>query len=159
MPAGRKRISVGSVKPRADGTMKLHSPKSPRDWRAWYESPRNIPCPEGTHRARAYKNIHSPRKYCLRDCDAWNPAKREVGKKGRCARRMIGPVRQSAWQLVLADHREAARDMIAKTPSAERKTMMQQLMKNAAETYNNILGKGASVEDYMAKRDLVLADI
>jgi len=151
MPA-RKR--VGSV---LKGK-RLHSPKSPRDWRAWYESPKGSPCPNGTHRAPAYNKIKSSKRFCVRDCDSWSPSKSK-GKGGRCFKPAARPRQQTAWQAVLADVRQAAKPMTDRLKGIPKRDAMKEIMIDAGEIYTKVLGKGATLAQYRAKRAEILRAI
>jgi hypothetical protein len=142
---------VGSVRP---GAIHRHSPTSPRDWRAWYEAPQGSPCPSGTHRAPGYDNIHSSKRYCVRNCFKWNPAKQLV-KGGRCHK----PITMSAWRMVLNEVGKAVRPMTDKLTGPAKKQAMMDIMVHAGEIYRKILGKGATMKDYELHADEIRAAI
>lgn len=139
---------------------KLRSPTSPRDWRAYVRAPAGSPCPKGTHRAPYYDKYKPSKNYCTRDCAAWSPAgTKKQGKKGRCFTPTGRPLKQNAWQAVLADVRQVAAPMLAGLEGVEKRNAMKELMVEAGEVYSRILGKGATMAQYRAKREEIMQAI
>lgn len=130
---------------------KLQTPKSSVDWRAWYMRDKETGnCPRGTHPAPGYDRIHGHKRWCVRNCDMWEPERETSKKDGTCRR-------QSAWMALLADMRGAARAQMNQLQGAEKSKFLMDLTKEASEIYNAELGKGATMQQYMANRDRIMA--
>jgi hypothetical protein len=55
------------------------------------------PCPSSYHRASAYKKFYDDKRYCVRDCDEWKPA-RFSSRRGACG------IAKSDWMTGLMKH-------------------------------------------------------
>lgn len=131
----------------------LESPTSPTDWRAYVRKPKGLPCPYGTHQAPAYNKYKPSSRYCTRDCNAWSPVgTKKQGKGGRCYTPSQRPRNINAWQTVMTETRARAAPWLKTLDGVEKRDAMKELMVKAGKIYTRILGKGATMSQYKAKR-------
>jgi hypothetical protein len=85
--------------PRLDGEgLKLQKPS-----KSLWAKKKKGRCPPKHHSEPAYGKIHDPKKWCVKDCDEWRPARISL-KRGGCGKRELTP-----WMVGLKDHYEAAK--------------------------------------------------
>lgn len=128
----------------------LESPKSSRSPNAYYSKTKHGHCRKGTHVAKGYRKFKDPKKFCVRDCDAWSPARSE-GKRGRCVRHLpkkgekdYKPRKPSAWMAVLTDVRAANKAYTDTLTGVDKKNAMIDVMLAAQKVYAEYFVKGKS---------------
>lgn len=152
MPA-RKRTPGLHVRKHAR-TGKLQSPRSPSDPAAWYLREEDGSCPSGTHVARRYSDYKNPKRFCVRNCNKWNP-KRLRGRGGTC-------YQKTPWMELCGAMREMYVPIIEAngfTGDAKRQ-LMRVIMADASLIYKSLFPNGSPTieeyrSDYMRIRALI----
>lgn len=134
MPARKKRSL--HVKRSVVHGGRLHSPKSPSDWRAWYDREEDGTCPRGTHVATRYSKYKDPEKYCVRNCGQWNP-KRIGGRGGTC-------YQKTPWMELCSAMRKLYIPLIVASgyEGDAKRQLMRVIMEDASRIYKGMFPRG-----------------
>lgn len=109
-------------------------PASPMTSDAWLRLDAPAECPSGYHRSPGYRRLHTDRRYCVRDCDKWEPS-RKTDKAGKC-------FKPSAWMILLADARKHHARLLSAAQGRQKMDLMKIVMKGCKAIYDSIGGKG-----------------